>query len=642
MLTSPHDTLRVEAQTTMQHRNLAAEHLQLLVELAVGNQDAEERNLTISRILVMEAMEREGRLRMVEMIHALALDEPASWCLRYAAGRAVAAALDPGITREFTPADLAVALDDHVHTPFLNYTSAMTGDAPLARSGIMTSDGTRAWSGWASLQLAAGFESWFLGLDPVACEAASPLVVPGWAANLPPAMEAGSRLAEYLERHESTSLVLLCHDQVFAAAVAAQASLARQRETSDWLCPYPTDSASDPFSLLVWANDAAGRDTVLVAATDDSIYDVPSLREAWTGLDLRRRPSTSTVYVVQRTLDPDPPDLRSTLPVLDLEPLWIGQAAPAIHRALDAAAQRDLATPLDGQLLRSVNTRNADIGIRMMALHREVLGDVAAKAIPDLVNREARISACMALGNGDDEETDAKPEVPDTTIDHLVLDEATRTVFDNIIQRAQAGKRCVVVAYGPPGLGKSYSARCLAGSLERPIAAARASDLRSKYYGQEERWLQQLFEHAEQHQEVLVFDEADEWVGRREGSSAGESGSRIMESSEMLLNLERFTGVAVLTTNRVDVLDPALHRRVDVWLSLKIPGPDERMALWARVLDDQVKIDSALLVTLSSVPLSGGDIEACVAQVDATTREISAQSLMVAARERAEMRTLLG
>ena len=626
----------------MQHNDLAAEHLQLLVELAVGNQDAEDRNRTISRILLTEAMERGGRLRMVEMIRTLALDEPSSWCLRYAAGRAVAAALDPGITREFTPADLAVALDDHIDAPLLTYTAATTGDAALARGGIVTAERTSAWSGWASLQLAAGFELWFLGLDPVACEAASPLVVPGWAANLPPVMDAGSRLAAYLERHESTSLVLLCHDQVFAAAVAAQASLARQRQTNCWLCPYPTDAASDPFPQLVWANNAAGRDTVLVAATDDSIYDVPSLREAWTGLDLRRHPSTSTVYVVQRTLDPDPLDLRSTLQVLDLEPLWIGQAAPAIHRTLESAAQRDLDAPLDGQILRSVNTRNADIGIRMMALHREVLGDVAAKAIPDLVNRESRISASMALGNGDDEETDTEPEIPDTTLDHLVLDDATRTVFDNIIQRAQAGKRCVVVAYGPPGVGKSLSARCLAGSLERPVAAARASDLRGKYYGQEERCLQQLFEQAEQHDEVLVFDEADEWVGRREGSSAGESGSRIMESSEMLLNLERFTGVAVLTTNRVEVLDPALHRRVDVWLSLKIPGPDERMALWARVLDEQIKIDSALLVTLSSVPLSGGDIEACVAQVDATTREMSAQSLMDAARERAEMRTLLG
>jgi AAA+ superfamily predicted ATPase len=481
-----------------------------------------------------------------------------------------------------------------------------------------------------------------MGMDLVACEAARPLVVPGWTTELSPAVEAGSRLAAHLEHHESTSLVLLCHDQVFAAAVAAQASRAREREAGCWLCPYPTDPSSDPFPMLIWANDAAGRDTVLVAATDDSIYDVPSLREARTGLDLRRRHTSSTLYVVQRTLDPDPLDLRSTLPVLDLEPLWIGQAAPAIRRALESSAKRDLDAQLDGRILRSVSTRNADLGIRMMALHREVLGDVAAKAIPDLVNREARISACMALGTVDDEETEPAPEIPDTDIDHLVLDEATRTVFDNILQRARAGKRCVVVVSGPPGVGKSLSARCLAGSLGRPVAEARASELRGKYYGEEERGLQQLFEQAEQRNEVLVFDEADEWVGRREGSSAGESGARIMESSEMLLNLERFNGVAVLTTNRVEVLDPALHRRVDVWLPLRIPGPDERMSLWASALAEQIEIDPTLLVTLSSVPLSGGDIEACVAQVEATTGILSAQSLMDAVRARAEMRALLG
>ncbi len=626
----------------MQHdHDLAARHLRLLVEVVSRDHDELEKDETLSSIQRLEGSGRGRQLRMVEMIQALGLDEREAWCLRYAAGRAVAAAIDRTVSRTFTLADLSDLLEDLLGVPALALASAMTGDAALARNGVVARERTR-WAGWASFQLAAGFEAWFLGQAPAASEGTRPLHLPGWVRDLAPVQDVAARLAARQRRQDHRALVLLCHDPIFAAAVAAEVVRNLERTADAWLCPYTKEAESDPLPMLVWASEATGRDTVIVSASDDSIYDVPTRLDVWRGLDLRRRSTRSTVWVIQSTLDPDPLDLRAILPVLDLQPLWIGQGALAIRRALEQAAQTHLHAPLHGQLIRSVQASHASVGMHSMALHREVLGEVATRAIPDLVNREACISAYHGLSAGDDDDKGHAHSAPDTTVDCLVLDEATRAVFDHILERAREGKRCVVLASGSPGVGKSFSARCLAGSLGRPFAEARASELRGRFYGQEENWLRQLFERAESRGEILVFDEADEWVGRREGSSAAENGGRIMESSEMLLNLERFSGVAVLTTNRVEVLDPALHRRVDVWLRLKSPGATERMALWSRALSERLPLAPSFLVALSAVRLTGGDIDACVRQVEATHGELTAQALFDAARERASMQSLLG
>jgi energy-coupling factor transporter ATP-binding protein EcfA2 len=331
-----------------------------------------------------------------------------------------------------------------------------------------------------------------------------------------------------------------------------------------------------------------------------------------------------------------------TLPVLNLEPLWLSDGSVAVREALGAAVQRQLSCPTTDEPIPSVGSLSAEIGIRALNLHSEVFGDLASKVIPDMVNRESRLAtADRELESGMGGSESASP-VPESTIEHMVLDSRTRDTLDRIVEHARSGNRCVLLVHGPSGVGKSYLGRCLAGSLERPAVAVRSSEIRGKHYGEEERLMRKLFERAMAREEVLIFDEADEWVGRREGTSACESGGRIIESSEMLLNLERFTGVAVLTTNRSEVLDPALHRRVDVWLSMPMPGPEERLALWARALDGKLALLPSALVTLASVPLAGGDVEACVAQVEASVGVLTEQALMDAAMQRADLRTWLG
>ena len=623
-------------------RNPIAKHLQLLIDLAAGEQEEKQKKRIITRISAAEATKQGQQFPLVRTIRVLELDCREAWCLRFAVGRALAAGLELVPSRAFTPTDLASSIADHVGAPLVAFAGTLSDASPLVRNGIIVSEQVQDWSNWLSWQLAVGFERWFLGSCPKACAAAVPMSVPASTRALDPVQRAASRLGAYLDRNGVRTVVLVCDDVGFAASVACEASADRGRHLSCWQSHYPTSASVDVLPLLVWAASSNDRDVALSFDVIEASPFSAENGEVGFSLDLDQRRSGATLFLLQQPTDPDPLGLRMTLPVLNLEPLWRADGSIAVREALSAAIQRDLPPQRSDGSISSVGSLNAEIGIRALKMHSEVSGDLACKVIPDMVNRESRMAAAGREWESGSGGGGPPSPVPESTLDHMVLDDRTRNSLDKVVERARSGNRCVLLLHGPSGVGKSFLGRCLAGSLERPAVAVRSSEIRGKHYGEEERLLQQLFERAMARDEVLIFDEADEWVGRREGSSACEFGGRLIESSEMLLHLERFTGVAVLTTNRSEVLDPALQRRVDVWLSMPLPGPEERLALWARALDCKLMVSPSVLLTFASVPLAGGDIEACVVQVEASVGVLSANALMDAVKQRSEMRAWLG
>lgn len=82
---------------------------------------------------------------------------------------------------------------------------------------------------------------------------------------------------------------------------------------------------------------------------------------------------------------------------------------------------------------------------------------------------------------------------------------------------------------------------------------------------------------------------------------------------------------------------PALSRRVDVEIAMDIPDPLDRMALWARAMGD-IPLGGTDRTLLSALPLSGGDIVACVREAGGR----GAAALMAAGRRRVEARRLIG
>jgi SpoVK/Ycf46/Vps4 family AAA+-type ATPase len=112
--------------------------------------------------------------------------------------------------------------------------------------------------------------------------------------------------------------------------------------------------------------------------------------------------------------------------------------------------------------------------------------------------------------------------------------------------------------YGPPGTGKSELARYFADRMDREIICKRISDLQSKWVGEGEKNIKAAFQKAEAEEAVLIIDEADSVLFSR--GRAGHSWE-ISFTNEFLTRMEKYRGILVCTTNRLDDLDPASLRR---------------------------------------------------------------------------------
>ncbi|MDR2642556.1 MAG: ATP-binding protein [Planctomycetaceae bacterium] len=112
--------------------------------------------------------------------------------------------------------------------------------------------------------------------------------------------------------------------------------------------------------------------------------------------------------------------------------------------------------------------------------------------------------------------------------------------------------------YGVPGTGKSAYARYLADQMKLKVLQKRASDLQSKWVGETEKNIARAFNEAYQKKSLLIFDEADSFLGSRENAVRNWEVSQV---NEMLTWMENHPYPVVFTTNLMDNLDEASLRR---------------------------------------------------------------------------------
>lgn len=543
------------------------ESLQLLVGLATLPEPP------VARLNALERHPSVRRGRLGRVLRRACGSDATRWVLRFAIGRALAAELGHPVRDRFTVADLVARVGDKVGPPVLVLARAA---GPLVARGILTLDPP------AELGLGRGILGWIVGEDRTGATV-PPIEPDPNVVALPALREAGARIARVFDAGRPG--VVSCADGDLAFAVCAAFASARGRRLSAWRGRGDAEELAPLLPALLLAADADGADLAVHLGGGESL--------SWGArrpvVDLLRRDGPAALLFVQEVTSagiclPEPAQ------IVDLEPLRARVPLSDLARALHVEAGS--ATSL-GMLQRVVAERPLD--------------DAVAPGCP----RPARAPAVLVRDDAQ-HVADERWEAPRETLDGLVIDESTRAILDGVVARVRDGGRCVVLLHGPPGTGKSYAARCIAGSLGRALYRAEGSNLRGRLFGDEERWIAEVFEAAERRGSVLLFDEVDGWMGRREGSSAAVGAGRIMECSELLGRLERYQGIAVLTTNRTEVLDPALARRVDVWLPLPLPGPIERMALWSIALGDDRPTRPGDLMLLAAITLSGGDIVAAV------------------------------
>jgi SpoVK/Ycf46/Vps4 family AAA+-type ATPase len=114
--------------------------------------------------------------------------------------------------------------------------------------------------------------------------------------------------------------------------------------------------------------------------------------------------------------------------------------------------------------------------------------------------------------------------------------------------------------YGPPGTGKSELARYIGNRLDREIICKRVSDLQSMWVGEGEKNIKRAFAEAESEEAILIIDEADSLLFNRDRAVRS---WEISFTNEFLTQMERFRGILICTTNRVEDLDPASLRRLN-------------------------------------------------------------------------------
>ncbi|MGW7405005.1 ATP-binding protein [Streptomyces sp. NPDC054833] len=545
-----------------------------------------------------------------------------------AGARCAAAAGDPG--RAHPTFSLALAALDGPHW------SALTPVAPLRRWRIVElEDETRLTT--SRLRLDERILHFLLGsphLDARLHGQVRRTPVPD---ALPPSYDlAASRLAEgWTEGGRAPGAPLLVEitggdlrsRADLAAAAAARSGLGLYAMNAEDI---PTDPAERDRLARLWQREAILLPAVLLVEVGELDRDQRAAVEAFL--------AGAAVPVVVSSEDPlrteRPHGVRVAVPRLDDEEqlaLW----ADAFEEVAD----------LEESELRSL--------VAQFQLPPHVVGSVAATVRRRLPYEDELDAAALAWRSGLDEARIGMDELgrriePQAGWGDLVLHERQTAVLREIVahvrQRAtvhqewgfaatlRRGLGVTALFAGGSGTGKTLAAEVMARELGLDLFVVDLSQVVSKYIGETEKNLRRVFDAAERGGALLLFDEADALFGKRSEVKDSHDRYANLEVSYLLMRMEAYRGLAILTTNMKQALDTAFLRRIRFVVDFPFPAEHERAEIWRRVLPPQAPvkdIDHALLARLA---VAGGSI-----------RNIALSGAFLAAEEgdRLQMRHML-
>jgi AAA+ superfamily predicted ATPase len=164
--------------------------------------------------------------------------------------------------------------------------------------------------------------------------------------------------------------------------------------------------------------------------------------------------------------------------------------------------------------------------------------------------------------------------------------------------------------HGPPGTGKTLTASLLGKYTGKDVYKIDISMVISKFIGETEKNLANLFARAENKDWILFFDEADALFGKRTSVRDAHDKYANQEVSYLLQRVENYNGLVILASNFKSNIDEAFIRRFQSIIYFPLPNSKERLALWEHTLPEQLQLDSS--ISLSSLAdtyeLTGADI----------------------------------
>ena len=254
-------------------------------------------------------------------------------------------------------------------------------------------------------------------------------------------------------------------------------------------------------------------------------------------------------------------------------------------------------------LQKRLNAANVNVTYATPPMTAALLSVLATIAVPlmiigliyFLVLRPAQMGGNQAMSFGKSKARRLGETGPKITFDDVAgIEEAKQELFEivdflkNTRKYAALGAKIPkgILLTGPPGVGKTYLARAIAGEAGVPFFHISGSDFVEMFVGVGAARVRDLFETAKAHRPSLIFVDEIDAVGRQRGAGLGGGhDEREQTLNQLLVEMDGFdpnSGVILIAaTNRPDVLDPALLRpgRFDRQIVVDAPDQVGRLAI---------------------------------------------------------------
>lgn len=284
---------------------------------------------------------------------------------------------------------------------------------------------------------------------------------------------------------------------------------------------------------------------------------------------------------------------------------------------VDSPAGADLVKLIDSKGLGVISVKNEPppMGQVVLAALSVIIVPLMLFAfIYFFMIRPAQAGGNQAMNFGRSRARRAGENAPKVTFDDVAgIEEAKQELFE-IVDYLKNTKKYValgakipkgILLTGPPGVGKTYLARAIAGEAGVPFFHISGSDFVEMFVGVGAARVRDLFETAKAHKPCLIFVDEIDAVGRQRGAGLGGGhDEREQTLNQLLVEMDGFdanTGVIMIAaTNRPDVLDPALLRpgRFDRQIVVDAPdvkGREAILKIHAKGKPIEEKVDMAII-----------------------------------------------
>ncbi|MCC4263330.1 AAA family ATPase [Oceanimonas baumannii] len=163
---------------------------------------------------------------------------------------------------------------------------------------------------------------------------------------------------------------------------------------------------------------------------------------------------------------------------------------------------------------------------------------------------------------------------------------ATDIALEPIIRGLKRSGTGRLFLYGPSGTGKSALAAHLADTLKRPLIAAKAAKLLSPHAGSRKQSLATAFAKDKARESILLIDEVDRFLASHTGAAHH---WKVSQLNELLVKMEQYPGILVMTTQFMDHLNAAALRRFDLKIGFGYFNTEQAWMYFNRILGQQLQ-----------------------------------------------------